>query len=90
MELLNGVLGRNTDGRDEELGALVDNDVEKLVELAAGVVVVGLTGGTADRGEEKVDTEGGVLAVQALLELADVLAKDFGGLELVTVHSSSF
>jgi hypothetical protein len=58
VELVDGPLGGNTDGADEELGTLLDDDVDELVELALGVVIVGLTGRTTNLGDEEVDTEG--------------------------------
>lgn len=39
MELVDNSLGRHTDGRDKELGALLDNDIDQLVELTLGVIV---------------------------------------------------
>lgn len=39
VELLDDLLGRDTDGGDEELGAGLDDDVGELAELALGVVV---------------------------------------------------
>lgn len=39
VDALNDVLGGHTDGRDEELAARVDDDVDELIELALGVVV---------------------------------------------------
>lgn len=48
MQLLNDLLGRHADGADEETGALVDDDIDELVELAAGVVIVGLSRAAAD------------------------------------------
>ena len=39
VQPLDDGLGGNTDGRDKELGATLDNDVDELVELALGVVV---------------------------------------------------
>jgi hypothetical protein len=62
VELVDDVLGGNTDGADKELGALLDDNVDELVKLALGVVVVGLTSRTTDLGDEKVDTEGCELA----------------------------
>lgn len=58
VEPLDDVLWWDTDGTDEELGLLLDNDVDQLVELTLGVVVVGLTGGAADLGDKEIDTEG--------------------------------
>lgn len=39
LELLDDVLGGDTDGRDEELGAGLDDNVDELIELALGVIV---------------------------------------------------
>lgn len=39
MELVDDVLGGNTDGGNEELGTGLDDDVDELVKLALGVVV---------------------------------------------------
>lgn len=39
MELVDDVLGGDTDGGNEELGTGLDDDVDKLVKLALGVVV---------------------------------------------------
>lgn len=39
VESVDDVLGRDTDSRDEELGARFDDDVDELVELALGVIV---------------------------------------------------
>lgn len=58
VETVDDVLGRDTDGTDEELGTLLNDDGDELVELALGVVVVGLTSGATDLGKEEVNTEG--------------------------------
>lgn len=39
VQAVDDVLGGDTDGRDEELGTGLDDDVDELVELALGVVV---------------------------------------------------
>lgn len=39
VQAVNDVLGRHTDGRDEKLGALGNDDVNQLIELALGVIV---------------------------------------------------
>ena len=39
VELLNDSLGGNTNSRDEELGAALDNDIDELVELALSIVI---------------------------------------------------
>lgn len=39
VKFVDDLLGGDTDGRDEELGALRDDDVDELVELTLGVVV---------------------------------------------------
>jgi hypothetical protein len=39
VELLDNMLGRDTDGTDEEFSSALDDDINKLVELSFGVVV---------------------------------------------------
>ena len=39
VQLVHDFLGRDTDGRDKQFGAGVDDDVDELAELALGVVV---------------------------------------------------
>jgi len=39
VKLLDDLLGGNADGRDEELGAGLDDNVDQLRELTLGVVV---------------------------------------------------
>lgn len=39
VELVDNLLGGDTDGRDEDLGAGLDDDVDELAELALGVIV---------------------------------------------------
>ena len=48
METLDGARGRDADGRNEDLCAVTDGDLDELVELAVGVVVVGLASAAAD------------------------------------------
>lgn len=62
-------LGRDADGADEEAGAALDGDVDELVQLAVGVVVVGLAGAAADLGQGEVDAERQVRRRQVRLEL---------------------
>lgn len=78
VQLLDRVLGGDTDGTDEELGTLVDDDVNEVVERTLGVVVVGLAGAAADLGDKEVDTEGEVGAGKPLLDLLDNAAKVLG------------
>jgi len=79
VELLNDVARGDTDGGNEELGARLDDDVDELVELALGVVVVGLAGIAANLGKEEIDTEGSVLVDKMRLELLNLLAEHVGG-----------
>ena len=58
MKALDSARGWDADGGDEELGAGGYGDFDEVVELAVGVVVVGLAGGAADLGEGEVDAEG--------------------------------
>lgn len=79
MQLVNSPFGRNTDGRHEKLGAALDDNVNQLRELALGVVGVGLARVATDLGEQKVDTEGSVLVVQAFLDFRDLATEEVGG-----------
>ena len=40
VELVNGPLGRDADCADEELGLLLDDDVDELGQLALGVIIL--------------------------------------------------
>lgn len=72
VELVDNPLRGNTDGGDEELSTLGNGDVDELAELALGVVVVGSASTLADLGEEKVNTERGLLVVEVRLELRNL------------------
>lgn len=89
MELVDNSLGRHTDGRDKELGALLDNDIDQLVELTLGVIVVGLASATANLGKKQVDTEGSVLVVKEALELGDLLAQHVRGIADTTNNTKT-
>ena len=39
VELVDNLLGRNTDSRDKELGPRFDNDIGKFIQSAFGVVM---------------------------------------------------
>lgn len=42
MEAFDDMLGWDADGGDEELGAAVDDDIHKFVELALSIIVAAL------------------------------------------------
>jgi len=73
VELLDNVLGRDTDGGNEETGARLDDNVNEGVELALGVVVVGLARISTDLRKQKINTERSVLVLQEALELSNLL-----------------
>lgn len=75
VELVDDSLGGDTDGRDEELSALLDDNIDELVEFTLGVIVVGLASAAADLGKEQINTERSVLVVEIALELSDLLAQ---------------
>ena len=75
VKTLNHMWWRDSDSADEQLCALLDRDGDQLVQLAVGVVVVGLARAVADLGESKVDAEGEVLGGEVFLELVDDLAE---------------
>lgn len=72
------MLRRDADGRDEQFGALVDDDVDELVEEPVRVVVVRLAGGAADGGEGEVDAEGEGGVREEGFELVDHCAEVSG------------
>jgi len=74
----NDVWGWDANGGDEEFGARVDGDGDEVVELAVGVVVVGLAGGAADLGEGQVDAKRERLIGQVCFEVVDDLGVDKG------------
>ena len=51
VELVNDKPGWDTDSRDEQAGLLLDNDIDQVVELSLGVVVVGLSGIATNLGQ---------------------------------------
>jgi len=75
VETVDDMLGRDTDGGDEELGAAVDDDANELVEFALSIIVVCLSGASTNLGEKQVNTEGCVLVCKEGLELCDLLAQ---------------
>jgi hypothetical protein len=70
---------RHADGRHEQARAGLDGDVDELVELAVGVVVVRGAGAASDLGEGEVDTEGEGRVAEGGFELGDDLAELVGG-----------
>lgn len=58
MQPLYDIPVRHTHGADEEGGALVDDDVDQLVQSAVRVIVVRGAGGGREGGEGEVDAEG--------------------------------
>ena len=58
MQSLDDGLGRHADGANEELGALLDDDADELVEVAFGVVVVGLSRGRTQGRDQEINSEG--------------------------------
>jgi len=89
VELVDDGLWWDTDGRDEELGARLDDNVDELVELALGVIVVGLAGVTANLWEKEIDTEWSVLIVQVRLELSNLLAEHVWGVADTTDNTET-
>jgi hypothetical protein len=72
VKLVYDGLRGNTDGGDEKLCTRFDDDVDELVQLASGVVVVGGTRAPADFGKEKIDTKGRIGVLEEGLELSDL------------------
>jgi hypothetical protein len=57
VQLLDNLLGRYTYSAHKQLGLFLDDDINQLVQVALGVVIVGLAGSGSKGGEEKVDAE---------------------------------
>ena len=57
MELLNNLLGRYTDCTDEELGLLLDDDIDQFIEFAFGVIVVCLSSVSTKSRNEEINSE---------------------------------
>jgi len=89
METVDHGLGWDTDGRDEEAGARLDDDVDELVELALGVVVVGLSCAAADLGKQEVNTEGRVLVLEKALELGNLLSQHVRSVSDTSDHTDT-
>lgn len=78
VQALDDVSGRHTDGRDKQRDLLFNDDINQLVQLALGVVVVGLAGVAADLGQQQVDAKRRGLVVQIRLELGNLVAQHVG------------
>eukprot|EP00408_Alexandrium_pacificum_P047664 CAMPEP_0171258516 /NCGR_PEP_ID=MMETSP0790-20130122/54428_1 /TAXON_ID=2925 /ORGANISM="Alexandrium catenella, Strain OF101" /LENGTH=462 /DNA_ID=CAMNT_0011726713 /DNA_START=252 /DNA_END=1638 /DNA_ORIENTATION=+ len=72
MKLVHGPLGRHAHRRDEQLCATADDDVNELGQCTVSVVVISLAGALANLGQQQIDAEGGVLVLQASLQLVNV------------------
>jgi len=66
-----------TAGRDKRV--LANRPLQKLKGRKYHKYVLGLAGIATDLREKEIDTEGGVLVVEVLLELGNLLAKHVGG-----------
>ena len=73
MQAVDDVLRRHAHGGHKQPRAILDGDVNQLVEVAVGVVVVGLAGAAADLRQREVDAEGQRWVVQVRLDLVDDL-----------------
>jgi len=82
-------LGGDTDGGDEQLGAALDDDLDKFTELSLGVIIVRLAGASTDLREQKVDTEWRVLVVQVALELSELLLEHLWGVTDASNHTNT-
>nr|POE63738.1 hypothetical protein CFP56_04641 [Quercus suber] len=71
MQALDDMRGWDADSADEERRFLLDRNADQLVELAVGVVVVGLARAAADLWERKIDAEGQRLVREVFFDLMD-------------------
>jgi len=79
VELLDDMLGRDTDGGDEETRPRLDHNVDKLLKLALGVVIVGLARIATNLRKEQIDAERGILILQKALEFCNLLLEHVWG-----------
>jgi hypothetical protein len=75
VQLVHNLLGRHPYSTHKQLGLLLDNHINQVVQPALGVVVVGLAGVSAYLGNEEVDTEWEVWGGEGGFELADRVAE---------------
>jgi hypothetical protein len=57
VELFNNLLGWNTDCTNEELGLLLNDDIDQFIEFTFCVIVVCLSSVSAKGRDEKIDSE---------------------------------
>lgn len=57
VKLVDHFFGRDTDGAHEQLGLFLDNDIDQVVQLALGVIVVGLSRIRSEGRDEEIDPE---------------------------------
>jgi len=57
VELFNNLLGRYTDRTDEELGLLLNDDIDKLIEFTFCVIVVCLSSVSTKSRNEEINSE---------------------------------
>lgn len=78
MESLDDVFGWDPNGTNEELRLLLDNDVNKQVEVAFGVIVVCLSRRASDLWQKEVHPVRRVLVDKVCLEFFDRCTQSFG------------
>lgn len=78
MQLVHNLLGRHPYRTHKQLGLLLNDHIDQVVQPALGVVVVGLAGVSAYLGNEEVDAEGEVGRGEGGFELADRVAEVLG------------
>lgn len=79
MQPFDGSRGGDPHRADEQLRPILDRDLDELVELAVGVIVVCFAGGAADLGEGEVDAEGERFVGEIRFELVDDVLELLGG-----------
>jgi len=72
VKLIYDGLRGDADGGDEKFCTRLDDDVDELVQLAFGVVVVGGTRALTDFWYEKIDTKGRIWVLEEGFELSDL------------------
>jgi hypothetical protein len=67
VQLVDRPARRHADGRDEQLGTRLDDNIDQLRQLAIGIVAIGLACTAANLRQQQIDAKRSVLVDQVLL-----------------------
>jgi hypothetical protein len=90
VQLVDDLFGRYAHGTYEQLGLLLDDHVDELVETALSVIVVCLSGITADGGNEQIDAERQIGRGQRGFQLANGAAQVLGSTVSALIENTTW